>query len=97
MKDDIGNIPGYPESPIGQGKSADILAAAHEWAADVARALPSGDEIEMAERYRDADDDSMATLIHGQEELMLAYADQLAGNDPIWSLMRQQYQAMLEL
>jgi hypothetical protein len=36
-------------------------------------------------------------LIHGHEELMLAYAnDQLEG-DKVWALMRQQYQAMREL
>ena len=76
------------------------IVETEEWAPDAARSSPSIDEVEMTERYRDAeevDEDQVVTLIHGHEELMLTYADRLAGNDPVWALMRQQYQAMLEL
>jgi len=64
------------------------IRAAEEWDPDAARSAP---------RQEDVDEDDLAILIHGHEELMLAYAnDQLEG-DKVWALMRQQYQAMREL
>jgi len=68
--------------------STPIMCAAEEWDPDAARSAP---------RQEDVDEDDLAILIHGHEELMLAYAnDQLEG-DKVWALMRQQYQAMREL
>jgi hypothetical protein len=69
-------------------RSEPIMRGTEEWDPDAARSVP---------RQEGVDEDDLVTLIHGHEELMLAYAnDQLEG-DKVWALMRQQYQAMQEL
>ncbi|NCA72014.1 MAG: hypothetical protein EOM91_18435 [Sphingobacteriia bacterium] len=62
--------------------------AGHEWDPDAARMAPPVD------RY---DEDSLAILIHGHEEMMLEFADDHLRDNRVWALMRQQYQAMREL
>ncbi|NCC28224.1 MAG: hypothetical protein EOM22_08790 [Gammaproteobacteria bacterium] len=67
-------------------RGANSRAAAYQ--AEAAADSHGGDEF---------DENAIAILIHGHEEMMLTYADGQLGGDKVWSLMRQQYQALQEL
>jgi hypothetical protein len=60
----------------------------------------NGDEFVACHDRRSMDSeerhDDLVTIIAGHEEMMIAYADKFLCDDPVWSLMKQQHQALME-